>query len=95
MLILNIYFRVSSIFKLMGLKKGPTCDNRRNLFVTTLGAKVFNLDCLSGEINWSIEIDKPTFTSPIFNQDHTGLFFGTCGCQFYRVNFDGQIVRKF
>ncbi len=83
-LILNIYFN-----------QGPICDNMRNLFVTTLGAKIFNLDSHSGLINWSLDLDKPIFTSPILNESHTAVFFGTCGCLFYKIDFEGKIVGKF
>lgn len=73
----------SSIFS------GPTCDHENNVFVSTLGGALYSLDKNKGTTNWKFLLDKPSFTSPIFNKDKTRIYIGSCGGNFYCISFDG------
>ena len=74
----------------------PIChDQSDSLFVTTLAGGLFCLDKFTGEIIWSISLDKPVFTSPIVNSIDNRIFVGTCGGSFYCIDCDGKLVNFF
>ena len=68
---------------------GPTCDHENNVFVSTLGGALYSLDKNKGTTNWKFLLDKPSFTSPIFNKNKTRIYIGSCGGKFYCISFEG------
>ncbi|RNA26668.1 acyl- synthetase family member 4, partial [Brachionus plicatilis] len=79
----------SSIFS------GPTCDNQKSVYVSTLAGNLFSLDKDYGQVDWVYSLDKATFTSPIIDTKNCLILLGTCDGTFYCIDFNGNLQWKF
>jgi outer membrane protein assembly factor BamB len=64
---------------------GPVCE-MNHVYASTLGGRLFCLCKNSGEIRWTRELGKPTFTSPIVAWRRRRVFIGTCGGDFHAID---------
>ena len=66
-----------------------------SLLVSTLGGNLFSLNSKCGDFYWKYEFGKPIFTSPAVNEKTENIFLGTCGNQFYCINNNKMVLKKF